>query len=252
MARFDGKIAVVTGAGQSLGLAVSEAFIKEGAKVIMIGRTASKIEAAAASLGESAIPYPMDVGVEQHWLDLVEYIKKNFGEIDYVINNAAVMKSENVFTTTLASFQDTMKTNLEGTFMSMKYMYEVMKKGCYSAFVNIASIGAHRSGPSNCYDIAYNASKGAVLQISKHCAYAYAPDRIKVNIVTPASIDSPMRAAYYAANPEYAKSAAERMPMPPHTTQPYEMAPAVLFCCDPACPTMTGAEILVDNGKFLQ
>lgn len=251
MARFEGKLAVVTGAGQSIGLKTAKAFIDEGAKVILAGRTASKIEAAAASLGENAIPFTMDVGVEADWAKLVDYIKENFGEIDYLVNNAAIMPNKNIFNHTLESFREVERCNLESVFLGCKYCYDVLKKGCYSAIVNVSSVGAVRNGPSGTNDCAYNATKAGVNMLTKHCAYEFAGDTIKVNAVMPASVNTPMRVEYLKKYPDLAANAAKTKPLAPHCTEPEHIAAAILFCCDPACPTMTGETIMIDSGNNL-
>lgn len=250
MARFDGKVAVVTGAGQGLGAAVAKAFIDEGAKVIMIARTAAKLENVAAELGENAIVFPMDISVEADWHKLVQFIKDNFGEIDYLVNNAAVNKLKNIRVETIEEFVETVNTNLVGTYMGIKLCHEVIKKGCYSTIVNIGSIGGMRSGPANCHDPAYNATKAGIAMLTKHVAYEYGKDYIKCMTVIPAAMDSPMRSAYHAAHPDVAAASKASKPLPPHVAQPSELAAAVLFCCDPANISLTGSEILVDNGMM--
>ncbi len=248
MARFEGKLAVVTGAGQSIGLKTAKAFVDEGAKVILVGRTAAKIEAAAASLGENAIPYTMDIGVEADWLTLVEYIKSNFGEMDYLVNNAGIIPGKSIKEMDLDTFKEVERINLEGTFLGMKHCYEVLKKGTYSAIVNVSSVGSKRTGPNSANDVAYNATKAGINMLTKHAAYMYGPDCIRVNCVLPASVNTPMREEYFKTHPEALANTAKTKPIPPHCTEPEHIAAAILFCCDPSCCTMTGTEVLVDAG----
>ena len=92
MSRFKNKIAIVTGAGQGVGYACAEKFIKEGATVIGVGRTKEKLEKAQKELGKSYVPFTMDVGSIKDWEKLVAFVKKEYGEIDYLVNNAASSK----------------------------------------------------------------------------------------------------------------------------------------------------------------
>lgn len=247
MSRFENKVAVVTGASKGLGFAVAKAFAAEGAKVVMIARTVDQLEAAAAAVGENAYAFPMDVGYAENWEKLVAFIKEKFGEMDYLVNNAACLKQKDIKAISVEEFEETLRTNLEGPFLGTKYCYEVMKKGVYSAVVNVASVGARISGPKAANDPGYNSTKAGLIMLTKHTAYALGPDCIRANVVLPGGMNSAMRDAYLKQYPERAAASNANKPLPPHVAEPEEVAAAVLFCCDPACKSMSGAEIIVDN-----
>lgn len=251
MGKFEGKVAVVTGAGQSVGFETAKMFVEEGATVIMAGRTLSKVENAAKAIGsEKAIPYKMDVGSEEDWKALVSYIKEKFGEFDYLVNNAAVLYQKTIHDMSLEEFRETERCNMESVFLGMKYCYEVLKKGCYSAIVNVSSVGAFKSGPSAGNDPGYNSTKAGIRNMTKHAAYLYAKDCIKVNSVHPGGINTPMRDEYLKKYPERAAASAAIKPIPPHVSEPEEVAAVILFACDPFIKTMTGSELVIDCGNM--
>lgn len=250
MERFKDKVVVVTGAGQGLGKIVAKMFADEGAKVILAGRTASKVENAAAEIGGSAVPFTMDCGVEADWARLVDFIKSCYGELDYLVNNAAIIMQKDILTMTFEEFKETEHCNLDSVFLGMKYCHEVLKKGVYSAIVNISSVGGLKAGPSTGNDAGYNATKAGVRNLTKHAAYVFAPEAIRVNSVHPSGINTQMRKDVIAAHPELEAAAAATNPITPYCSEPEEVASVVLFLCDPASRTMTGSEVVIDCGAM--
>lgn len=250
MERFKDKVVVVTGAGQGLGKVVAKMFADEGAKVILAGRTASKVENAAAEIGGSAVPFTMDCGVEADWARLVDFIKSCYGELDYLVNNAAIIMQKDILTMTFEEFKETEHCNLDSVFLGMKYCHEVLKKGVYSAIVNISSVGGLKAGPSTGNDAGYNATKAGVRNLTKHAAYVFAPEAIRVNSVHPSGINTQMRKDVIAAHPELEAAAAATNPITPYCSEPEEVASVVLFLCDPASRTMTGSEVVIDCGAM--
>lgn len=250
MERFKDKVVVVTGAGQGLGKVVAKMFADEGAKVILAGRTASKVENAAAEIGGNAVPFTMDCGVEADWARLVDFIKSSYGELDYLVNNAAIIMQKDILTMTFEEFKETEHCNLDSVFLGMKYCHAVLRKGVYSAIVNISSVGGLKAGPSTGNDAGYNATKAGVRNLTKHAAYVFAPEAIRVNSVHPSGINTQMRKDVIAAHPELEAAAAATNPIPPYCSEPEEVASVVLFLCDPASRTMTGSEVVIDCGAM--
>ena len=250
MSRFKNKIAIVTGAGQGVGYACAEKFIKEGATVIGVGRTKEKLEKAQKELGKSYVPFTMDVGSIKDWEKLVAFVKKEYGEIDYLVNNAAVILQKDILTTSYEEFKSTVNTNLDSVFLGMKLCYEVIKKGCYSAIVNVSSIGGIKAGPDTGNDAGYNASKAGVRNLTKHASYVFAKDKIRVNSVHPGAIATDMLVRYLKDNPQIEANLAANNPLAPHYSEASEVAECILFLCDPASKPVTGTELVCDCGNL--
>jgi NAD(P)-dependent dehydrogenase (short-subunit alcohol dehydrogenase family) len=250
MSRFDGKVAVVTGAGQGVGLACAKKFVAEGATVVGVGRTESKLVKAAEEIGEKYIPYTMDVGSEDDWKAFVEWLREKFGEIDILVNNAAIIMQKDILTMTYDEFKSTVNTNLDSVFLGMKLGYEVIKKDNYSAIVNISSVGGLKAGPDTGNDAGYNAAKAGVRNLTKHASFVFAKDKIRVNSVHPGAIATQMLVDYLAAYPEIEKTMAVNSPLPPHYSTADEVAECVLFLCDPASKPVTGSELVCDCGMM--
>lgn len=248
MGRFEGKVAIVTGAGQGVGYACAKKFVHEGATVIGIGRTESKLVKAASEIGDKYIPCTMDVGKEEDWKKLVAWLKEKFGEIDILVNNAAIIMSKDILTMNYEEFKQTININLDSVFLGMKYCYEVIKKDNYSAIVNISSIGGLKAGPDTGNDAGYNAAKAGVRNLTKHASYVFAKDKIRVNSVHPGGIATPMMTEHFKAHPEAEAAMATIAPLAPHYSMPEEVAECVLFLCDPASKPVTGSELVCDNG----
>lgn len=251
MERFDGKVVIVTGAAQGLGLVTTKMFLEQGADVIATDINADLLHKEIAAIGSSkVVPFVMDVALEEDWKKLVDLVKEKYGTMDVLINNAAIIPGQDILKMSFEMFKKVVATNLDSVFLGMKYCHEVLKKGAYSSIVNISSIGGIKAGPSTGNDAGYNSSKAAVRNLTKHAAWVFAPDCIRVNSVHPAGINTEMRKAIMAADPSRAIEGAKRSPLPPHCSEPEDVARVILFLAGTEPRTMTGAELVVDNGNL--
>lgn len=247
MGRFSDKTVVVTGASKGLGYYITKEYISEGARVIMIARGEERLRAAADSMqSPNAIVFPADVSKEESWVKLVDFIKTNYGEMDILINNAAIIPGADILNMPFSQFREVTGTNMDGVFLGMKYCHEVLKKDCYSTIVNISSVGGLKAGPSTGNDAGYNASKAAVRNLTKHAAYVFAPDKIRVVSVHPSGINTDMRKQIMQAHPELEESAKAKSPLYPHCNEPEDLAKVVAFLTTPEAKGIDGSEIVVD------
>ena len=138
----------------------------------------------------------MDCGSEEAWKNLVSFLKSEFGEIDYLVNNAAVILSKDILHLTYEEFKMEQNCDLDSVFLGIQYCYEVIKKDVYSAIVNVSSIGGLKSGPDTENDAGYNATKASVTNLTHHVAGVFAKDCIRINSVHPRAIKTQMLVDY--------------------------------------------------------
>lgn len=251
MGKFNHKIVAVTGAGQGIGFAVAKKFAEEGATVIAIGRTFRKVQNTADSLKEfDVVPYGMDCSVEAEWKKFVSYVKDNYGMMDVLINNAGIELSKDILTETFEEFQKVENCNVDSVFLGMKYCHEILKKGENASIVNISSVASKKAGPACGNDGSYSASKAAVNMLSKHAAYTFAKDRIRVNSILPGGVRTAMVDDFFANTPNAEEVLAGMNPLPPHIAEPDAIAKAAAFLAGPESNFTTGAELLVDSGMY--
>ena len=253
MGRFENFVSIVTGAGQGVGAAAAKKLAEEGSTVILVGRTLSKLENVAKEIGSKAIPWEMDVSKAEDWVNLTEYVKENLGELDVLVNNAAIMTYVDILHTSDEDWREIVDINLGSTFYGMKYCHAIMKKGVYRGIVNVASVGALRTGPSTGNDAGYQATKAGVVQLAKHAAYVMAPDCIRVNCVLPLAIMSPMLQHGLDTTPGAYEMMVGWNPLPPHYGTAEEVADAILYLADPKMSRMvSGAALVCDSASLTQ
>ncbi len=253
MNRFEGFIAVVTGGAQGLGYHVVKKLVAEGATVFSVDIQEEKVKTVCAEIGERAIPWPMDIAHEHKWIELYDHIKNNYGELDILVNNAAIMTYKDIHDTSTEEWNRMLDVNLSGDWFAMKYAHAVMKKGAYRGIVNVLSTAAIRTGPATGDDAAYIATKGAVLQLTKHVAGVYAKDCIRANMVLPSAMMTPMLQHNIDNLPGTVELMKTVNPLPPHYGLPEEVADAILFLADPkAARNITGVPLLCDSGSMTQ
>lgn len=251
MGKFDNKIVIVTGAGQGIGYAITEQFAKEGATVIAIGRTLSKVEHTAELLKDyKVVPYCLDCGIEEQWKEVIQYIKDNYGSLDVLVNCAGIEMSKDILTQTFDEFKDVFKCNVDSIFLGMKYCYEVLKKGENSSIINISSVSSKKTGFNCGNDGSYSASKAAVNLLTRHAAFHFAKDRIRVNAVLPGGVKTAMVDDFLNNTPNAEEVLASMNPLPPHLADTKDIANCVLFLASDESNCTTGSEFIIDCGML--
>ena len=244
-----GRVALVTGGGGEIGGAIARRFAREGAAVAVADLRPDKAEAVARSIedaGGQALPIACDVAAERDAERAVRETVQRFGKLTSLVNVAAAVTPDGtVETLTLQDWNVALAINLTGPFLMCKYAVPHLRHAGGGTIVNIASqlgqIGVAKRAP-------YSTSKAALIQFTKCLAIDHAEDNIRVNSLSPGSIDTERTLRRFAGD----RAAANRARGPNHllgrTGQPDEIAAGALFLASEESSFMTGADLLIDGG----
>lgn len=251
--KLKGKVALVTGGTEGMGYATAEAFLREGARVMVSGRSSDKGAKAVDALsahGEVAFVQG-DVSKAPDAEGMVDATVERFGRIDIVFNNAGVYLEKVAEDTSEEEWDRIIDVNLKGTFLVSRRAVFHMKRQGGGVIVNNSSDAGLVGNPCCA---AYCASKGGVTLLTKAMALDYAKLNIRVNCVNPAVIDTPMAAREVAAasDPEEYMRKTEREHPIGRIGRPEEVALTVVFLASDEASFITGAAISVDGGVTAQ
>lgn len=240
MGRLEGKVAIVTGAASGQGSAEARLFAAEGARVVVSDRSPAGAEV-AAQIGEGALFVPHDVSDEAAWAHVIDVTMARYGRIDILVNNAGVYHPQTLQDTSAEMMDLHYRVNQFGVFLGMKAVVDPMTKVGGGAIVNVSSGTALRGMPSS---FAYSGSKWAVRGLSRCAAVDLATHGIRVNLIFPGIIDTPM---LQNNTPETLKMLCDMIPFRRLGT-PEEVASAALYLVSDEASYITGAEISVCGG----
>lgn len=249
--KLENKTALITGGGTGIGKATALLFAKEGAKVIITGRRESVLKEViddASAQNLEIISLVSDVSKEEDCKNAVDYIVNKYGTVDILFNNAGVSYMGTTHETSTDMWDETFDINVRGTFLMSKHAIPYMLQKGSGCIVNNSSILGLKASPAGF--AAYSASKGAVNQLTKSMALEYADKGIRVNVICPGTIYTPMMD--YLFDQWKDRKAGEQRYISVHPigrlAQPEEIAHAVLFLCDDNIAFMTGSSLSVDGG----
>ncbi|HEX3036089.1 MAG TPA: SDR family oxidoreductase [Thermodesulfobacteriota bacterium] len=248
--RLKGKTAIVTGGGEGIGKATALLFCQEGAKVGVIGRTRSKLNKVvkeAKGPGE-IVAFQGDVSKEEDVKRVVRAFYRQYGKIDILFNNAGIMEPGTVVTTSDEVWDRTININVKGVFLMSKYVVPHMIENGGGSIINNSSV-LGMVGMEN--SVAYNASKGAVRQITRSMALDHAKQGIRVNSICPGYIKTKMDPEFMGNPPDAEeqldKIAASVVPIP-RRAEPIEVAYMVLYLAGDESKYVTGSDLVIDGG----
>jgi NAD(P)-dependent dehydrogenase (short-subunit alcohol dehydrogenase family) len=239
--RIEGKVAVVTGAGYGMGAAIAERFVREGASVVAVDISGKQNEV-AERLGNRCVPVQADVSNAVDVRNMLAVAKNKFGGLNILCNNAGIQGPlQKTADYDEDAFDRVVAVNARGVFLGMKYGIAMMLENGGGNIVNTASMASVVAFPQL---VAYNASKGAVLMMTKTAAVEYAERNIRVNCFCPGSIRTGMLDGMPQA---YVDAVIQANPVK-RVGRPQEIADLALFLASDEAAFITGAEILIDGG----
>jgi NAD(P)-dependent dehydrogenase (short-subunit alcohol dehydrogenase family) len=250
---LEGKVAIITGAASGIGRATAILFAQEGAKVVVTdindvsgSETVRKIKRGK----KPALFVHADVSKEVDIKNMVKTVKEIYGKVDILVNNAGVVLVKPIMETTEQDFEKVVNTNYKSVFLCIKHILPYMKKG--GTIVNVASISGH-VGQIN--HAVYGGTKGAIIALTRALAWELAPRGIRVNSVSPGSVETPMLlgdveieakrlgVSMYKIRKERSDVGALH-----RLADPKEISEAILYLASDKSSYVTGTDLLVDAG----
>ncbi len=240
--RLDGKTALVTGAANGIGRALTERLALAGARVVASDLDGDGAAAVARALGEPALARPLDVADPDAFAALVREIDRDCG-LDVLVNNAGIGVQTPLLETEIGDFRRILEVNVLGVFAGRRAAGRAMRaRGRGGRIVNVASVAGLRGSTGR---IAYGASKAAVINMTQVAAVELAPFGITVNAIAPGPVDTPLTQRMHSAAAREAW--ARQVPMRRYGTALEIAAAAVYLASDEAAYT-TGQVLAVDGG----
>ena len=252
---FEGKVAIITGAGSGIGEATAKRFVSQGAKVVIADWNAAEANRVANEINlalpgyESALAVQADVSSEQHVKLLVQRTLSAFGSIDILFNNAAVVLAKEMEDITETEWTRTLDINLKSVYLMIKYCIPEIRKS-RGSIVNMSSLNGllgQRQNP------VYSATKGAIVALTKALALDYAKDGVRVNCICPAGVMTPLLEEWIGQQPDQAATVQALTDMHPlgRCAATEEIADVVLFLASMQSNFITGIALPVDGGASL-
>jgi 2-dehydro-3-deoxy-D-gluconate 5-dehydrogenase len=253
MKLFDlsGRVAIVTGGNAGIGFGIARGLAQAGAAIVIAGRRGEKNSEARRTietLNVQAADIEADVCNEDSCRSMIERTVERFGRIDILVNNAGIAIRKQPENYTLAEWNKVIETNLTGAFVCAHAAYPHMKHGGGGKIINIGSM---LSIFGTSFAVAYAASKGGIVQMTRALACAWAKDNIQANAILPGWIDTPFTETARKEVPGLNERVLARTPAG-RWGNPSDFAGVAVFLASSASDFVTGAAIPVDGGYSSQ
>jgi len=196
--RLENKVAIVTGAGSGIGRACALALIREGARVVLVGRRQDRIEEVACEAGAGAVAVAADVSKRTDIERLIERTVNTFGGVNVLVNNAGILHRETL-NRSRSNSGITFNTNVRGLWQLSRAVLPHLRKAGGGSIINMASVLGINGARLRA---AYSASKGAVILLTKCMAIDHGQERIRVNAICPSFVETELTAAYLKKTPD--------------------------------------------------
>ena len=245
-----GKVAIVTGGNQGIGLAISRGLGQAGATVIIANRRAEEGAKAAETLqkeGIKAISIPTDVSEESSIAALLAKVIDGYGKIDILVNNAGVIVRKLAEEFTREDWDHIMNTNLRGVFFCCQLVGKEMMKQKKGKIINISSDASQKAMPERSV---YATSKAGVSHLTKCLAVEWARYNINVNAIGPGPTITPLNQKYFEENPDMLQQRRQDIPMG-RLGDTSDYMGAAVFLASEASNFVTGQTLLVEGGSTI-
>ena len=243
--RLQGRIAVVTGAGSGIGLATVRRLAAEGASVVCVDLDVDSGGAAADEVG--GLFLAADVADEEQVAAIYAEAHRTYGAVDIAFHNAGISPPEDdsILDTGLDVWQRVQTVNLTSVYLGCKHVIPYMQRQGRGSIINTASFVAVMGAATS--QVAYTASKGGVLAMTRELGVQFAREGIRVNALCPGPVNTPLLQELFAKDPERAARRLVHVPMG-RFAEPDEIAAAVAFLASDDSSFMTASTFLVDGG----
>jgi NAD(P)-dependent dehydrogenase (short-subunit alcohol dehydrogenase family) len=248
---FKGRVAVITGGSDGIGLATAALLARRGGQVVICGRRQALLDTARSQIeaeGGRIEAIQLDVTDDVALTAMIEAVAARHGRLDMLVNNAMSTHYAPISRLTLDHWRKDFAVNADAVFVSTKAAMQVMAAAGKGAIVNIASTCGVRATVNMA---SYSASKAALVHFTAVAAMEGAPLGIRVNAIIPGQVQTAGTEAFTARAPEVATRTTEAIPMQ-RGGQPAELAQAIAFMLSDAASYITGTALPVDGGKAAQ
>lgn len=245
--RAGSRIAIVTGGGSGIGLAIAEKFVRSGILTIIVGRDCEKLDAAEKKLGDLCHPIAQDLNDLDAIPGLVRRIVERYDRIDILVNNAGINMKKELPDVTDEDFDRILLTNVRSVFAITREVVKTMLPHGKGNIINISSMASQYGIPKV---IAYTASKAAIEGMTKAMAVELSPKGILVNCIAPGFIATDMSARALDSDAERKQKVFSRTPLG-RMGDPADIGDAALFLASDQAKYVTGVVLPVDGGNSI-
>lgn len=244
--RLQDRVAIVTGGGSGIGQAIAYLFASEGAHLVVVDRVAEGAMATVRhieTMGRQSLAVTADVTDNQAIQQMAATVQERFGQIDILVNNAAFSQGDDILTMDEATWDRNLDVVLKSVFLCSKAVLPTMIAQRRGAIINIASV----NGLSTFGEEAYSAGKAGVINLTRNMATKYGQHNVRVNVICPGTIQTPLWQPRLVADPQLFEKLADWYPLG-RVGQPEDVAQAALYLASDAAAWVTGISLVVDGG----
>ncbi len=241
------KLALITGGGAGIGLEIARCMIAAGARVVITGRTESKLIAAVKDLGPSALYRIHDVTAHSTHEALIRELEENVGDIDILVNNAGINMKKNALEVSNEEFASIINTNLNSVFALTRVTAKCMVKRGKGVILMISSMAAYYGIDRV---VAYAASKSGLEGMVKVLASDLSPNGIRINAIAPGFIETSMMKTAFGSDPDRMHKAMDRTPLG-RFGKPEDVGWAAVYLASDEANFITGVSLRVDGGNAI-